>query len=153
MAFMPTRLDCPLLRSLHFLQRSKHRRLSNSICLQDESPRVTQSTRYKFTTIHSRKSSDGNCINIHRTNRLANSSNRIFIRAVRSRPAEKTQTLNDSVGISFRTFALASSKEKTIVKKPINSSTSEKKHLKAVIPNQGLFLKQEGSDINLAPWQ
>lgn len=153
MAFMPTKLDCPLLRSLHFLQRSKHRRLSNGICLQDESPKVTQSIRYKFTPIHSRRSSNGDCINIHRTSRLANSSNRIFIRAVRSRPAEKTQTLNDSVGISLRTFALASSKEKNICKKPINSSISEKRHLKAVIPNQGLFLKQEGSEINLTPWQ
>lgn len=153
MAYIPARYECPMLRSLHFLQRVKHRRIASNLSLFEESPRTIQDAKNKIAPIHSRKFSEGNKVSSIRTKKHVYSSNRIFIRGVQSRPVQKIKVCNDSVGYSLRTFALATNKDKNAGKRPINSSISEKKPHKNSVSTQGQMKQKEMSDYNLTPWQ
>ncbi|OMJ72576.1 hypothetical protein SteCoe_28933 [Stentor coeruleus] len=152
MAYNPARYEYPMLRSLHFLQHVKHRRIVSNLFLLEESPKNIQITKKKTTPIHSRKLSEGNNFSPIRKKRHLYSSNRIYIREAQNRPIQKIENCNDSVGYCLRTFALAVNKDKNATRRPINSSISEKKPYKNSVSTQGKMKQKEISNYNLTPW-
>lgn len=152
MAFIPTRYDVPFLKSLHILQHAKNRRSSlNPSLFENTTKIIIPASKQRLIPINNRTLSPHKSPDNYRTTRLRLPSSRVFFRTIRSRQSEQVKVLDDSFGL--RAFSLSSNNEKTVSKRPIYSSISDKKPSKtANLPIEQPKHK-EAIEINLSPWQ
>lgn len=157
MAFVPSAYQCPLLKSLKFLQNSKVKRTRNkSQLFQNYIEKNNSFSSSKVTPIHTRKNSEEGPLDNSKKKITPVSVRALSIRRPVCAISLKKRIESESTGVYFRTFALTSTRKKTEAKRPVNVSACQsgyKKICKIDLTMQTHLQSQDSLDGKLSPWK
>ena len=156
MAFVTSHHNCPLVRSLNLLQKARADRSRNKSSLFEQERTNKECILVKkYTPIHCRKSSQNCSLERVKAKKSPRETRVMLIRKPQSKIAFHKSSEKDYSGTYFRTFALKSSREKIINKKPMNISNfrkPSKKVLRVNITMQANLQSQDSLEEKLSPW-
>ena len=159
MAFIPSRYDCPLLRSIHFSQNSKSTRKRQYLSFnQGLSSRRNSGSINRFTPIHSKKLSEDKELDTKRKIINLNSVKKILImKNSINKITQKNNIETADIIDSFRTIALTINREKILpsIKNPSNQLAGKEFNQRVIKINNAIQTScqtHEGYEEILCPW-